>query len=183
MAEANTTERPGLITFKGAPLTLIGHALKVGDKIPDFHVQTAKTLGTSDWETLSENRTKAVLMILVPSIDTHICSLETAKFNRQIASLPADKLKTVAVSADTPFAQTRWAKDEGVTNIEMLSDHKDRMFGEAFGVQVKETGLLARAIYLVDKDGVIRYIQTVPEIVMEPDYDAVLAAARELVGA
>ena len=177
------TERAGLITFKGAPLTLIGSELKVGDRIPDFHVQTAETLGVSDWNTLSENKTKAVLMILVPSIDTHICSLETAKFNRRIAGLPADKIKTVAVSADTPFAQTRWAKEEGVTNIEMLSDHKDRMFGEAFGVQVKETGLLARAIYLVDKGGIVRYIQTVTEIVQEPDYDAVLAAARELVGA
>jgi len=183
MAEANKSERPGLITFKGAPLTLVGSELKVGDPIPDFHVQTAETLDVSDWETLSENKTKAVLMILVPSIDTHVCALETAKFNRRIAALPADKLKTVAVSADTPFAQKRWAKEEGISNIEMLSDHKDRMFGEAFGVQVKETGLLARAIYLVDKDGVIRYIQTVPEIVMEPDYDAVLAAARELVGA
>ncbi len=177
-----TIERPGLVTFKGSPLTLVGRELKVGDKVPNFHVQEAGSLDEADWDTLSEGRTKAVLMVLVPSIDTHICSLETAKFNRHIASLPADKLKTVAISADTPFAQTRWAKEEKVTNIEMLSDHKGRMFGEAFGVQVKETGLLNRSIYLVDKEGVIRYIQTVPEIVSEPDYDAVLAAARELVG-
>ena len=183
MTAENTVERPGLITFKGAPLTLIGQELKVGDFIPEFTVQAAETLAAADWDTLSENRTKAVLMILVPSIDTHICALETAKFNRQIASLPTAKLKTVAISADTPFAQTRWAKEEGVTNIEMLSDHKGRMFGEAFGVQVKETGLLARAIYLVDKNGMIRYIQTVPEIVSEPDYAEVLAAARALVGA
>ena len=121
-------------------------------------------------------------MVLVPSIDTHICSLETGKFNRHIASLPTDKMKIVAISADTPFAQTRWAKEENIDNIEMLSDHKGRMFGEAFGVQVKETGLLARAIYLVDKEGIVRYIQTVPEIVSEPDYDEALAAVRKLVG-
>ena len=179
---AETTERPNAITFKGSPMTLVGHQLKVGDPIPEFQVQTADKLETVDWSTLSENHTKAVLMILVPSIDTSVCSLETGKFNRHVASLPTDKIKTVAISADTPFAQARWAKDEGVTNIQMLSDHKDRMFGEAFGVQIKEMGLLARAIYLVDKDGIVRYIQTVPEVASEPDYDEVLAAARDLVG-
>jgi len=86
------------------------------------------------------------------------------------------------VSADTPFAQKRWAKEEGVDNIQMLSDHKDRSFADAFGVRIKELGLLARAIYLVDKNGIIRYIQTVPEVATEPDYDAVLKAARDLVG-
>lgn len=182
MTEENAAERSGVVTFKGHPLTLVGRELKVGDRVPEFQVQTAGTLGTADWDTLSEGQTKAVLMILVPSIDTPVCSLETAKFNRQIVGLPTDKLKTVTISADTPFAQTRWAKAEGVDKIEMLSDHKGRSFGEAFGVQVKETGLLARAIYLVDKSGIIRYIQTVPEIVMEPDYAEVLAAARELVG-
>jgi thiol peroxidase len=184
MAAATTAqnERPGAITFKGSPMTLVGQQLKVGDPIPQFTVQTADKLETIDWDTLSDHRTKAVLMILVPSIDTSVCSLETGKFNRHVASLPTDKIKTVAISADTPFAQARWAKDEGVTNIQMLSDHKDRMFGEAFGVQIKEMGLLARAIYLVDKNGIVRYIQTVPEVASEPDYDEVLAAARDLVG-
>ena len=182
MQMTTENERPGAITFKGGPMTLVGPELKVGDRVPEFHVQTAQTLGTVGWSELSENGTKAVLMILVPSIDTSVCSLETGKFNRHVAGLPTDKIKTVTVSADTPFAQTRWAKEEGVDNIEMLSDHKDRMFGEAFGVEVKEMGMLARAIYLVDKGGVVRYIQTVPEIASEPDYDAVLAAAREVVG-
>lgn len=182
-APAQENERPGAITFKGSPVTLVGRKLNVGDMIPGFMVQTADTLESVGWNTLSENGTKAVLMIFVPSIDTSVCSLETGKFNRHVAALPADKIKTVAISADTPFAQTRWAKSEGVTNIEMLSDHKDRTFGEAFGVQIKEMGLLARAIYLVDKDGVIRYLQTVPEIASEPDYDEVLAAARSLIAA
>ncbi len=176
-------ERPGAITFKGTPMTLVGQELKVGDPLPEFHVQTADTLEAVDWDTISEHRTKAVLMILVPSIDTSVCSLETGKFNRHVASLPADKIKTVAISADTPFAQKRWAKEEGVTNIEMLSDHKDRMLGEAFGVQIKELGLLTRVIFLADKDGIVRYVQGVPEVASEPDYDAVLAAAREIVGA
>ncbi len=184
MAQTSTlSERPGAITFKGTPMTLVGQELKVGDKLPDFHVQAAATLGVADWNTLSDGGTKAVLIIMVPSIDTSVCSLETGKFNRHVAGLPTDKIKTVAVSADTPFAQTRWAKEENIANIEMLSDHKDRDFGPALGVQIKEMGLLARAIYLVDKGGVIRYIQTVPEVASEPDYAAVLAAARDLVGA
>ncbi len=182
MTTATQTERPGAITFKGSPMTLIGQELKVGDRVPDFHVQTAEKLETVGWDELSESGTKAVLMIFVPSIDTSVCSLETGKFNRHVAGLPADKIKTVTVSTDTPFAQTRWAKEEGVTNIQMLSDHKDRVVGEAFGAQVKEMGMLSRSIYLVDKTGVIRYTQLVGEIASEPDYDAVLAAARAVVG-
>jgi len=185
MTSQTTTmiERPGAITFKGGPMTLVGQELKVGDKVPDFHVQTADKLQTVGWKELSENGTKAVLMILVPSIDTSVCSLETGKFNRHVAGLPTDKIKVVTISADTPFAQTRWAKEEGVNNIQMLSDHKDRTVGTAFGAQVKELGLLSRSIYLADKGGIVRYVETVPEIASEPDYDAVLAAAREVVGA
>ena len=180
MAEQN--ERPGAITFKGGPMTLVGKELKVGDKIPAFHLQAADNLADTNWSSLSENGSKAVLMVLVPSIDTSVCALETSKFNRHVAGLPVDKIKVVTISADTPFAQTRWAKEEKVGNIAFLSDHKGRMFGEAFGVQIKEMGLLARAIYLIDKDGIVQYIQTVKEVAAEPDYDAVMAAARKLIG-
>ncbi len=182
MTMATPTERPGAITFKGGPMTLVGRELKVGDAIPAFQLQAAGTLAATDWDTLSDGGTKAVLMVLVPSIDTSVCALETSKFNRHVAGLPADKIKVVTISADTPFAQTRWAKDENVDNIQFLSDHKDRTFGEAFGVQIKEMGMLARAIYLIDKGGIVRYIQTVKEVAAEPDYDAVMAAARKLVG-
>jgi len=182
MTMASQIERPGAITFKGGPMTLVGKELKVGDHVPAFHLVTADKLETVGWNELSDGGTKVVLMILVPSIDTSVCSLETGKFNRHVANLDSAKIKTVSISADTPFAQARWAKEQGINNIQMLSDHKDRVLGEAFGAQVKELGLLARAIYLVDKDGIVRYIETVPEIASEPDYDAVLAAARQLIG-
>ena len=182
MTMASQIERPGAITFKGGPMTLVGPELKVGDKVPDFQVQTADKLETVGWNEVSEGGTKAVLMILVPSIDTSVCSLETGKFNRHVANLPTDKIKVVTMSADTPFAQARWAKEEGINNIQMLSDHKDRTVGVAFGAQVKEMGMLSRSIYLADKDGIVRYVQTVPEIASEPDYDAVLAAARQVAG-
>jgi len=181
MAMTTEIERPGAITFKGSPMTLLGRELKVGDHIPEFQVQNAADMQAVGWNELSAGGTKAVLMILVPSIDTNVCALETGKFNRHVANLPHEKITVVSISADTPFAQTRWAKEEKVDNIQMLSDHKDRTFGAAFGVQMKEMGMLARAIYLIDKSGIVRYIQTVPEVAMEPDYDAVMAAAREVV--
>ena len=182
MAMTTEIERPGAIMFKGSPMTLLGRELKVGDHIPEFQVQSAADMQAVGWSELSAGGTKAVLMILVPSIDTSVCALETGKFNRHVANLPSEKITVVSISADTPFAQTRWAKEEKVDNIQMLSDHKDRTFGAAFGVQIKEMGMLARAIYLIDKGGIIRYIQTVHEIATEPDYDAVMAAARDLVG-
>ena len=183
MTMTSQIERPGAITMQGSPMTLVGQELKVGDRVPNFHVQTADKLETVGWDQLSEGGTRAVLMILIPSIDTSVCALETSKFNRQVAALPAGKVKVVTMSTDTPFAQARWAKAEGVDNIQMLSDHKDRTVGPAFGAFVKEMGMLSRSIYLADKDGIIRYVQTVGEIASEPDYDAVLAAVREVVGA
>jgi len=174
------TERPGAITFKGALMTLVGDELQVGDTAPDFALVTGD-LKTLTWDDLSEGGTKAVLMILVPSIDTSVCSLETAKFNRHVASLPPDKIKVVSVSADTPFAQKRWAAQEKINNIQMLSDHKEKAFADAFGVRIKELGLLTRAVYLLDKDRTVRYIETVNEVAIEPDYDAAMRAARALV--
>lgn len=182
MTIAAPPERPDAITFKGEKMTLVGKELTVGDHAPDFTLATTD-LAPTTFADLSDNHHKAVLIIMVPSIDTSVCSLEIGKFNKHIAALPQDKIKVVTVSADTPFAQKRWAKAEGVGSMQMLSDHKDRAFADAFGVRIKELGLLARAIYLVDKEGVIRYIQTVPEVALEPDYDQVLLAVRTLVGA
>ena len=183
MAMTTELERPGAITFKGTPMTLVGKELKVGDHAPDFQLQAAADLSAVTWADLSEGGTKAVLMILVPSIDTSVCALETSKFNKQVASLPQDKITVVTVSADTPFAQKRWAGQEHVDNIRMLSDHKERSFADAYGVRIKELGMLARSIYLVDKTGIVRYVQNVGEVASEPDYDAVMEAAREVAGA
>jgi thiol peroxidase len=177
-----TTGRSGVVTFKGNPMTLIGPELKVGDKIPDFEL-VGDGLSKVTWNDLSEGGTKAVLMVLVPSIDTGVCSLETGKFNKHAANLPGEKISVVTISADTPFAQKRWATQEGIENLKMLSDHKEKAFATSMGVLMKELGLLARSIYIVDKGGVIRYIQTVPEVATEPDYDAVLNAAHEVAAA
>ena len=180
MTNETVQERTGQITFKGSPMTLIGPELKVGDKAPDFSL-ISNGLGQVTWEDVSNHGQRAVLLILVPSIDTSVCSLETNKFNRHVASLPADKIKVITVSADTPFAQKRWVAQENINNIELLSDYRDHSFADAFGVRIKELALLTRATYLIDKDRTVRYVELVSEVATEPDYDAALRAARELV--
>ena len=180
MTSDTAQERTGQITFKGSPMTLIGPELKVGDTAPDFTL-ISNGLSQVTWEDVSNNGQRAVLLILVPSIDTSVCSLETNKFNKHVASLPADKIKVITVSADTPFAQKRWVAQENVNNIELLSDYRDHSFADAFGVRIKELALLTRATYLIDKDRTVKYVELVSEVATEPDYDAVLRAARELV--
>jgi thiol peroxidase len=175
-------ERGGAITFKGNPMTLVGQELKVGDKAPDFELRSAD-LSVANWDTLSAGGTRAVLMVLIPSIDTPVCSLETGKFDRHVASLPTGKLKVVTISVDTPFAQKRWVAQEQVNNLELLSDYRTHDFATNYGVYIKELGLAARAIYLIDKDRTVRYVQLVSEVATEPDYDAVLKATRDLIGA
>ena len=173
-------ERTGQITFKGTPMTLVGPELKVGDTAPDF-ILTSTDLGQVTWDDLTNHGEKALLLIMVPSIDTSVCSLETNKFNKHVASLPQDKIKVVTVSADTPFAQKRWVAQENVNNIQLLSDYRDHVFADTFGVRIKELALLTRATYLIDKNRVVRYVELVSEVATEPDYDAALRAARKLI--
>ncbi|MGO8673264.1 MAG: thiol peroxidase [Capsulimonadaceae bacterium] len=172
-------ERAGRVTFKGNPMTLIGPELKVGETAPDFHL-TDSDLGTVTWADASAKGTRAVLMIMIPSIDTSVCSLEISKFNKHVATLPQDRIKVVVVSADTPFAQKRWVTKEQAYNLQMLSDHRCKELAGAYGVLMKELGLLARAVYLIDRTRIIQYIETVAEVATEPDYDAAMRAAREL---
>jgi thiol peroxidase len=170
-------ERTGVITWKGNPITLQGRAVAVGDKAPDFRlsggdlseVNLADVLDGGKW---------AVMFLVNPSLDTGVCSIETAKFSKRIDALPADRIKTYAVSMDLPFAQKRWCVAETVQNIGMLSDYRDHSFGYAFGVRMKEKGLLARSIFIIGRDGVVRYVQIVPDGTSEPDYEAAMTAAK-----
>lgn len=168
-------ERKGLVTFKGTEMTLTGNEVKVGDKAPDFTVMdnglSAKKLTDYDAD--------AIVILSVPSIDTSVCDTEVRKFNEQAANLPAN-VKVLTISVDLPFAQARWCGAAGIDNVETLSDYKDKSFSDAFGVMIKELGLLARSIFIVDKTGVIRYIQLVKEVADEPDYDEVLAAVKSI---
>ena len=170
-------ERAGIITWKGTPVTLQGRAVAEGDKAPDFHLSAGDLSEVTLADVLDGGKRGAMLLV-VPSLDTGVCSIETGKFSKQVDALPADRLKTYAVSMDLPFAQKRWCVAETVANIGMLSDFRDHSFGYAYGVRMKEKGLLARSIFIIGRDGTVRYVQIVPDGTSEPDYEAAMAAAK-----
>jgi thioredoxin-dependent peroxiredoxin len=169
-------ERTGEVTMKGNPLTLIGPRIEANEDAPDF--TALKDLKTP--VRLSDTNGKVRVLLSVPSLDTPVCSLETKRFNVEAEKLGQDVLVQV-VSVDTPFAQARWCGAEGVSNVQTLSDFKDRDFGEKYGVEIKDLGIYARAAFVVDRQGVVVYSEYVPEVASEPNYEAILDAARAAV--
>ncbi len=167
------TERPAAVTLKGNPKTLLGDELKAGDAAPAF---TLKGNDMSD-KTLADFAGKVKVLVTVPSLDTPVCDTETRRFNEAAGSLGEDVVVLV-VSVDLPMAQKRWCGAAGVENVTTLSDYYDHAFGVAYGVRIKELGLLARAVWVVGKDDKITYAQLVGEVTEEPDYDAALTAAK-----
>jgi thioredoxin-dependent peroxiredoxin len=176
MAAQNLQERTGLVTFKGTPMTLLGPELTVGAPAPEFHL-TASDLSVVNLDILVDEGKRGALLIVVPSLDTSVCSLESMKFNQRLSELPAD-MAAWDVSMDLPFAQARWAAEQGEIKLGMLSDYRDHSFGLNYGLLIGELGLLARAVVVIGKDKTIRYVQIVAEIATEPDYDAALKAAN-----
>jgi len=173
--EVVMNERSGAVTMKGNPLTLLGNKLETGDKAPDVEL-----LGNDLQPVrLSAFSGKVVIISSVPSLDTPVCDMETRRFNTEAANL-GDDVAIAVISMDLPFAQARWCGAAGVDKLTTLSDHRSAAFGEAYGVLIKELRLLARSIFVVDRSGAIQYIQHVKEISEEPDYGAVIAAARNL---
>lgn len=166
-------QRTGLVTMRGKAVTLVGSAVGVGDAAPGF-----TAVGTDLGErTLAEFRGRTVILATVPSLDTTVCDLETRNFNEKAAGLPQGVV-VLTVSMDLPFAQKRWCGAHDTARVVTLSDSKLREVGERYGLLMKETGLLARAVLVIDSGGVVRYQQIVPEVASEPDYDKALAAAR-----
>ncbi len=164
------------VTFKGEPKTLAGHLPKVGDSAPSFTL-TGDGLKAITLDDVVANGSKNALLIVVPSLDTGVCSTEAQTFSGRLPELPADTVAYV-VSMDLPFAQSRWAKEHGAEKLQMLSDFREHSFGDAYGVRIQELGLLARSIFLIGKNKRIRYVQLVPEVTSEPNYDEAIAAAR-----
>ena len=169
-------ERDGIVTMKGNPITLMGTELQVGDKAPDF-VAIDNDLNPVNFDSF---RGKVCIVSSVPSLDTPVCDMETRRFNDEAGRLD-DNVEILTISMDLPFAQKRWCGAAGVDRVQTLSDHRDAAFGQAYGVIIKGLRLLARAVFVVDKEGTIRYIELVKEIASEPDYDSVLTAVKELV--
>lgn len=166
------SERTGAITFKASPLTLVGNEVKTGQTAPDF---TAAGNDLSPVE-LSSFRGKVVIISAVPSLDTPVCDMQTRRFNQEVGKLGGG-VALLTISVDLPFAQARWCGAADAKIVTTVSDYKDHAFGQAYGLDIKELGLLARAVLVIDKQGVITHYELVGEVTQEPDYDAALAAA------
>lgn len=161
------------VTFKGDPITLIGPKIEAGMVAPDF-VVAANDLSPVHW---ADFKGQTVILSSVPSLDTPVCDMETRRFNQEAQAL-GDKVKVLTVSMDLPFAQKRWCGNAGVENVQTVSDYQRASFGQAYGVLIEGLHLLARAVFVVNSQGMITYVQVVPELTHEPDYEAVLQAVR-----
>jgi len=163
------------VTLRGEPLALAGRPPPVGRPAPEA------VLLDNDLNPvrLSAFGGRVLLLCAVPSLDTPVCDLEARRFNEAAAGL-GDAVRVAVVSMDLPFAQKRWCGAAGADRVTSLSDHRDAAFGRAYGVLIENLRLLARALFVVDRDGVLRYAQIVPEISQEPDYEAALNAVRAL---
>ena len=169
-------ENKNAVKVKGSPVTLIGEEIKTGQSARDF-----KVLNTNMEEvTLSGFKNKIKLIASVPSLDTPVCDLEIKRFNDEAAKLSKD-LVIIFISMDLPFAQKRFCQANDIKIVKTLSDHRDADFGRKFGVLIKELRLLARAIFILDKADVIRYVQIVPELSSPPDYELALEALKGVV--
>jgi thioredoxin-dependent peroxiredoxin len=164
-------ERRNVVTMKGKPLTLVGKEMLAGDKAPDFHVLSTDLTEKS----LSDFKGKIKLFASVPSIDTPVCDLQIKRFNEEAVSLSKDIL-VLFISADLPFAQKRFCQAYDIKKVKIFSDHRDMSFAQAYGVFIKELRLLARAVFIIDKQDIIRYVEYVPELTSQPDYAKALTS-------
>ncbi|MBQ7457395.1 MAG: thiol peroxidase [Desulfovibrio sp.] len=162
------------VTFEGNPLHLEGSLPSLGVKAPDFSL-TANDLSG---KTLADFAGKTVALVCVPSLDTPVCDMEVRRFNTEATALSDDVL-ILAVSRDLPFAQARWCGAHNVKSVATLSDYRNGSFGRAFGIYIKELDLLARAVFVIDKGGILRYCELVPEVTKEPNYAAALEALKQ----
>jgi len=167
-------EREDIITMKGDPLTLVGDEIVVGSKAPEFSALD----NTLRERHLSDYKNKIKLIASVPSLDTPICDLQIKRFNEEAAALSKD-IVIIFVTTDLPFAQKRFCQAYDIKKVKTLSDHKDLSFGNSYGVLIKELRLLARVIFVIDKENIVKYVQYVNEQSDHPDYEKALEALKK----
>lgn len=163
------------VTMKGAPLSLAGTLPRIGDAAPAFELldNELSPVRSADF------RGRVCVIAVVPSLDTPVCDLQTRRFNQEAAQLGEDVV-ILTVSMDLPFAQKRWCGAAGVERVTTLSDHRTGDFGRSYGVLIQDLRLLARAVFVVDREGKVQYVELVPELTQEPDYEAALAAVKRV---
>ncbi len=176
-------ERQRIVTLEGQPLTLVGPEIKVGQKAPDFTLVAPARLvedlvPVTEEVTLSQSRGRVRFLNVVPSLDTPVCDLQTQRFEIEASKYP--EVTVYTISMDLPFAQSRYCGQHDITNLQTLSDYRDGSFGTAYGVLLKELNLLSRAIFIIDRDDTVRYVEYVSEISLPPDFDRAIAALQEV---
>jgi len=170
--------RHGAVTFKGNPLTLVGEEVKVGSAAPDFDL-VSYGAGGMEHIRKADLQGKPAVISVVPSLDTPVCQVQTRTFNKRLADL-GDKVTALTVSLDLPFAMNRFCGAEEIKGMRNGSDYMDRSFGTHWGLLIDELKILARAVFVLDANGVVQYAQVVKEVASEPDYDAAIAAVEKL---
>lgn len=163
------------VTFAGNPVTILGKEIKVGAVAPEFTATNNDLSAFNSKDLLG----KVVIYSVVPSVDTGVCSTQTVRFNKEVGAL-GDGVKVVTVSVDLPFAQGRFCANEGIENSITVSDYQNREFGLKYGFLIDEFKLLTRGIVVVDKAGVVQYVEYVPEVTTEVSFDKALEAAKNL---
>lgn len=174
--EESTEKRTDVVTSQGKPLTLVGDEIKVGEQAPDFTALNRHMQPVS----LSDFAGKVRIITAFPSIDTKVCSMQARRFNEEAAKL--EDIQILTVSADLPFALDRFCATEGIDKAMTLSDHREMEFGHKYGFLIEELRLLTRGTVIVDREGVVRYVEYVSDLGTEPDYDRAIAVAKELTG-
>ncbi|QLE09668.1 thiol peroxidase [Pseudoalteromonas shioyasakiensis] len=165
----------GKVSAQSKPVTLLGQGVEVGQKAPNFKVVD----GSFTPVTLDNYQGQAVLLSVVPSLDTGVCSIQTKHFNEKVAT-EYPSVAMLTLSADLPFAQKRFCKAENIDKVVTLSDSVWRDFGKNYGLIIKDMGLLTRAVFVLDKEHNIVYKQLVDNLSKEPDYDGAITALKKL---
>ena len=174
--DTGSVEAGGSVTFKGKSMNLLGEPIVIGKPLPSVKLTEASSLKMVD---LSQEKGKVLFLSIVPSIETKVCEAQTHYLGEKGNKLPAT-VQRITISRDIPFAQMRFAKEAKLQNIRYLSDYRKGEFGLATGLLIDDSRLLARTIVLVDKTGIIRYIQVVPEITRIPDMEKAFEEAVAL---
>ena len=169
-----TTEKSRSTILQGSSFALEVPELKVGDTETDFEAVDSSLKAVD----LAKTGNGVRIFSVIPSLDTPVCNAQTKKFEDSTQELPGVSIYTV--STDLPFAQKRWCGSFGVKHVTMLSDHKDTSFGKNYGTLIRELRIESRAIFVIDKENKIRYVEYVGKVGDHPDYDAALAAAKSL---
>ena len=174
--DAGSVSPGGIVTRRGQPMKLLGKPIQIGSPLPSAKLVDAGSMKLVD---LAQEKGKVLFLSIVPSLETKVCEAQTHYLGEKGEKLSAD-IQRITISRDTPFAQQRFANESKLNNIRYLSDYREGEFGLATGLLIDELRLLARAVVLVDKDGIVRYIQVVPEITHLPDMEKAFAAAAAL---